>query len=933
MSFADEHGLPEVAPEKEGGRSPRQEHAAANDSNTSSVRNEASTGQGLVPDLDAAVAYLQWRSAAGPWVLTAISNNAKDRTVTDTFRQGDEDRMASWIARQNDELARNVYYHVNGMLRPLAKKAEKTDVASLDWLHVDIDPMPGKNIDEERARIRAMLAEHEGLPPLSCIVFSGGGYHAFWRLKEPARIDGDLAKAGDAERYNIQVELLLGADACHDVSRILRLPGTINHPNDKKRAKGQKPELAYVVEKHEDRVYPLSVFTKAPQPAEARDVSGGPAPTRLVIDHSKVGGSVTFPETLHPAAKQLVEDGCEVAVLRDILDRGLLGAGNKIHEWIAKESRNEPQHWATIEMLRCDMSPEQVMTVLTEDKYGISRAIKTTSDGKTRPGWRRYADRQVRQANHEVEAERDAATDDAPKPEVEIPTDRNPDCDVARALGKVLRDRGFYNYGGTLTYLRRGRLHAPSDTEAVTVFQRHVQFFGWKRKPGPKDEYEKVPKRLAPQHAKILRVAPDLLDELLPIHAVYDVPILLPDCAVQAGYRDGVFCYGEAPPDVPFEEAKAELLDLLRDAPTATPHDRARLVFSYLQPAIQFGRLLGERVNFPVTVLEADTSLAGKGTQVELRATIYGSKPHNITPHEGGVGGIREELSRAYVEGHPFVCLQNWKGQLDSAGLESGITDGSFNARLPGGRQVTVDPSSRDHSMTVNGAQTTVDFANRSSVVRLRKRPDDYKWHVWPDGNIKQHAAKNARYYLGCAYGVLREWLRRERRVNQVHGHDFKEWAGAAHYVCVDLLGLADPIADLRDIQRRISTGNANWARDLVLTIKGANMLGTELSASQVVDLMHSAGVEVPGVKPGEDIATPAVRDNALRSVGRALGLVFATAEAHQSGDATVAEVVVDEHRLRRVSRPRPSDRTKTDKRYVVLPPGDSEPSEQSVPF
>jgi hypothetical protein len=175
----------------------------------------------------------------------------------------------------------------------------------------------------------------------------------------------------------------------------------------------------------------------------------------------------------------------------------------------------------------------------------------------------------------------------------------------------------------------------------------------------PKEEYEKVPKRLAPQHAKILRVAPDLLDELPPIHAAYDVPILLPDRSVATGYRDGIYCYGEPPPDVPFDEAKAALLNLVRDFMPATAHDAARLVFSYIQPALQFGTLLGPRVNFPVTIYEADDSQAGKGTAAETRAAIYGSKPYNITQHEGGVGGIREEMSRAYVEGHPFVCLQN----------------------------------------------------------------------------------------------------------------------------------------------------------------------------------------------------------------------------------------------------------------------------------
>lgn len=373
----------------------------SNNTDNGIVRSEADRVQGLEPDLDAMVQYLQLHRPGGPWVLTALP-----KETTRTFAAGDEPAMREWVRIQNVDLGQNAHLHINTAMRPLAKKASKTDMASVDWLHVDIDPRPGKDIDEERKRILAMLGAHEGLPPPTVIVSSGGGYWGLWRLKNPLPIDGDLVKAKDAERYNIQVARLMGADkgadACHNCDRIMRLPGTINWPNDKKKAKGQVPALAYVVEQHDDRVYPLSMF------AQAEVVqSGGSAP--LAFDASKVGGDVTLPETLHPAARRLVEDGCEVAVLRDIVKRDLLGAGHKIHEWIAKGSRNEAQYWATLEMLRRGMAPEQVLTVLLDDRNGISRAVKKTNDGKSRP--RRYAERQVRRAAAEVQAAGQPAKD------------------------------------------------------------------------------------------------------------------------------------------------------------------------------------------------------------------------------------------------------------------------------------------------------------------------------------------------------------------------------------------------------------------------------------------------------------------------------------------------------------------------------------------
>lgn len=39
----------------------------------------------------------------------------------------------------------------------------------------------------------------------------------------------------------------LGGDNCHNVDRLLRLPGTINMPNAKKRAAGRVPTLARII--------------------------------------------------------------------------------------------------------------------------------------------------------------------------------------------------------------------------------------------------------------------------------------------------------------------------------------------------------------------------------------------------------------------------------------------------------------------------------------------------------------------------------------------------------------------------------------------------------------------------------------------------------------------------------------------------------------
>lgn len=340
----------------------------------------------MQPDVQQSLAFLQWWRPGGPWVLTAISND-RVSVITDTFKAGEDARMAAWVRTQNEELKRNVYFAVNRTTRAVTKKAEREDVASLDWLHVDIDPMVGKPIDKERERILALLAECPNLPKPSCVVFSGGGYQAYWRLREPAPIDGNLERAEDLKLYNLQVELLLGADACHNVDRIMRLPGSINYPNDKKRAKGQLPVLAYVLEQHDDRVFPLSQFTKAPQRQDstAMNAGGGTAATAV-----RVSGNVqknvpleSLPKELNSRIKVIIAHGKDD-------ETPLAGKDQTRSAWLLH---------AVGALIRAGVDDETVYAIITDRDYKISASVLDKGNSAQ---IHRYACRQIKRAKEEV---------------------------------------------------------------------------------------------------------------------------------------------------------------------------------------------------------------------------------------------------------------------------------------------------------------------------------------------------------------------------------------------------------------------------------------------------------------------------------------------------------------------------------------------------
>jgi hypothetical protein len=127
-----------------------------------------------------------------------------------------------------------------------------------------------------------------------------------WRLRQPIVIDGDVAKAVEIERYNRWLAVTYGGDMTTDVSRILRLPGTINFPNERKRARGLVPVLSRLVLYDDERLYDLQAF----QATEGRGGAVFPANTDSdwqsieleAIDEIEI-------EALPPRLREIIENG------------------------------------------------------------------------------------------------------------------------------------------------------------------------------------------------------------------------------------------------------------------------------------------------------------------------------------------------------------------------------------------------------------------------------------------------------------------------------------------------------------------------------------------------------------------------------------------------------------------------------------------------
>jgi hypothetical protein len=331
------------------------------------------------PNSAAAYEFLQQWKKDGPWILTAITVDRRNIN-TQTFRESTRDGLFKWLQEYNGQ--RNIYFHVNPCVKDLTRKAEREDIKEVAWLHIDIDPRVGEDFEAEQQRALNILQNppHQ-IPKPTVIIFSGGGFQGFWKLKEPLPVHGDLAKAEDAKRYNIQLELNFGADQCHNIDRIMRLPGTINLPNAKKIKKGQKKTLATLVE-FNDFEYDIKHFTPAPLIQTKNDNGFGSGST---VD---VSGELP---RLDDADKELdkhaangpVPDWCKAVIV----------TGQDPNDPHKYPSRSEALFAVCCELTRRGVPDKVIYSVITDPDFAISQSV--LDKGRT---YERYALRQIEQA-------------------------------------------------------------------------------------------------------------------------------------------------------------------------------------------------------------------------------------------------------------------------------------------------------------------------------------------------------------------------------------------------------------------------------------------------------------------------------------------------------------------------------------------------------
>lgn len=328
-----------------------------------------------------AIQFLQQFSPTDVWVLTAIIPDGGTDTIT--FSPEHWQEASTWIEERQGR--KNLYFHVNPVRHKLKYKGSKEDVARLAWLHVDIDPRAGEDPAIERDAALVKLRSFRPAPTV--IVDSGGGVQGFWKLLHDDRleINGNVMRAQELEAYNQQLEKVFKADACHNVDRIMRLPGTVNIPTERKAKKGRVPRLATLLEFEADNQYSIDQFTPAHrvQTNDAPGALGAQAKLRIVGNVPEIGI-----EELRAYCSENNKALSDTTL-------ALIATGVDPFDAGRYPSRSEVLFRVCCDLVRAEI-PEDIIFAVITGPNEIATSVRE------KRGWEAYALRQIERAREEA---------------------------------------------------------------------------------------------------------------------------------------------------------------------------------------------------------------------------------------------------------------------------------------------------------------------------------------------------------------------------------------------------------------------------------------------------------------------------------------------------------------------------------------------------
>ena len=412
---------------------------------------------------------------------------------------------------------------------------------------------------------------------------------------------------------------------------------------------------------------------------------------------------------------------------------------------------------------------------------------------------------------------------------------------------------------------------------ARSDFEKYGQLVVGKTVDGKK---VKAPALCSTEIAKALLQSAEAKQHLPNVNGLINCPVIY-ECAGELrisnpgydAYTKRLVTGGKSPENVDFIDARDALLGILSDFDFQSAGDKSRALSSIIAPALKLGGFLKYRV--PADIAQADKSQAGKGYRQKVIAAIYNETISVVANRKGGVGSLDESFSFQLLEGRPFIQFDNLRIKLDSENLEAFFTtDRLFPCRVPHHGTVNVNPAGYFIFITSNGFETTTDLANRSAIIRIRKRPHDFTFKKYDEGDVLAHVRAKQPFFLGCVFSIIREWHKRGRPHSEETRHDFKEWVQTMDWIVQNLFGQAPLMEGHSEAQELVSNAYMVFLRQVCIAALKVIDSEEPQTANEIAAICEAEGIQIPGLRI---VGNPEI---CARQVGTCLAQCFKDSES-----------------------------------------------------
>ncbi|MFZ1936147.1 MAG: hypothetical protein WCB27_13115 [Thermoguttaceae bacterium] len=694
--------------------------------------------------------------------------------------QPDSQRLANAIKRQSklsEQTKCNIFFGVCPRFGTRGKYDLAWQIRVVRVLWTDIDHVA---VDEVRERIA-----EAGVPLPSIIVNSGNGVHLYWLLELPYLIDdvGDppavrtewtemaggrkkprkyivenddkvyLDQRRHTSRLSPKAEHLqdilagiakaLGGDHTIDLSRLLRVPGTLNRKDQRN---GREPVPTALVECDPTRRYPLAAFEPLKSPSaeteKAKKIAAMPLPRpRKQPSASKLDrlSELIAASTIAPAGSRSEADFavCCYAIRSGIAKDEVWTQVEQIGKFAEQGRRYFDLTW---ENAKYDV---RAATFDKLHKWGIGKGGKILNHAED--------------AREDNSGEPSAGAEDGGagrRTTILVDTEIMPVGDTLHQVTDRLLATGNCFTRVEQLVVVNGETISPilSSPELAGLLNQHVEFFF------VVDDETGEYKPLPPAYGNTWLNNHVERGRLPVIRLFTRNPVYTDEWRLIApGYdaHSGIYYAG---PAIEARHGTKHWDALLQDFCFRQPADRTNYL-GMLLTAILVPRFIGSK---PGVLFNGNQPELGKSILAQIIAILRDGHPAETATYNPNDEEFEKRLGAIVRRGVTTIIIDNAKGRarnprIESACLERSITDPILSFRLLGYSQEIRAENSHIFCVTANTPDVSRDLVTRSAVINLyyEGNPERRTFSIAdPEGYAQQHRIE----LLSELIGMVERW-------------------------------------------------------------------------------------------------------------------------------------------------------------------------------